>query len=222
VYDLDVFDTEAATVDRLHARGRRVVCYISAGSFEAWRPDAAEFPEAIRGAALDGWTGERWLDVRRLDVLGPLMERRMDLCREKGFDAVEPDNVDGYANESGFALTAADQLAYNRFLAAAAHARGLSVGLKNDLGQAAELEPDFDWALNESCFEYDECHLLKPFTDAGKAVFHVEYRKAPRRFCPKARALGFSSMRKNRDLGAWRIACGLPEARAFAGTATER
>jgi len=37
------------------------------------------------------------------------------------------------------------------------------------------LEPLFDWALNEECLSYDECDLLKPFLEAGKAVFHVEY-----------------------------------------------
>ncbi len=131
----------------------------------------------------------------------------MDLCREKGFDGVEPDNVDGDANRSWFALTAEDQLAYNRFLARAAHARGLSVGLKNDLGQVAQLEPDFDWALNESCYAYRECDLLAPFVRAGKAVFHVEYEIPGSEFCADARARGFMSMRKTWHLDAWREAC---------------
>jgi hypothetical protein len=207
MYDVDLFDTPASVVADLHAKGRRVVCYLSAGSFEDWRADAGSFPEAVKGDPLDGWPGERWLDIRRLDVLGPIMERRMDLCREKGFDGVEPDNVDGYSNRSGFSLTAADQLAYNRFLARAAHARGLSIGLKNDLGQVAELEPHFDWALNESCYAYRECDLLTPFVAAGKAVFHVEYDLATSQFCADARSRGFMSMRKNWDLGAWRETC---------------
>jgi hypothetical protein len=76
--------------------------------------------------------------VLRLDVLGPIMRRRLDLCRRKGFDAVEADNVDAYRNRSGFPLRGADKLRCNRFLASAAHARGLSIGLKNDLGQVAE------------------------------------------------------------------------------------
>jgi hypothetical protein len=71
--------------------------------------------------------------------------------------AVEPDNVDGYANASGFLLTAAHQLAYNRFLPAAAHARDRSIGLKNDLAQVAALKPSFDFAINEQCCQYKEC-----------------------------------------------------------------
>ena len=35
------------------------------------------------------------------------MAARFDECREKGFDAVEADLVDGYARDSGFPLTAA-------------------------------------------------------------------------------------------------------------------
>jgi hypothetical protein len=207
MFDIDLFDTSARTVARLHARGRRAVCYLSAGSFESGRPDEAAFPAAVLGQPLEGYPDERWLDVRRLDVLGPIMERRLDLCRSKGFDAVEADNVDGYANASGFPLTGADQLAYNRFVARAAHARGLSIGLKNDLDQVTALEPSFDWALNEQCFQYDECDRLAQFVRARKAVFTVEYERSPAAFCARSRQLGFMSMRKHLDLDAWRAPC---------------
>jgi hypothetical protein len=207
MYDIDLFDTSAATVASLHRRGRHVVCYLDAGTYERGRPDAASFPAAVLGADVEGWPGERWLDIRRLDVLGPILERRLDLCRHKGFDGVEPDNVDAYANHSGFSLSAADQLAFNRFVAAAAHARGLSVGLKNDLDQAAALQPDFDWALDEQCFQYHECDALKPFARAGKAVFVAEYHLPPRAFCAQARAADYSAIRKRLELGAWRQTC---------------
>jgi hypothetical protein len=206
MYDIDLFDNDATVVASLKERRRAAVCYMSAGSWEDWRPDAARFPAQILGRS-NGWPGERWLDIRRLDLLGPIMEARMDLCEAKGFDAVEPDNIDGYQNDSGFPLTAADQLAYNRFLAHAAHARGLSIGLKNDVDQAAELEPSFDWALDEECFQYGECERLSPFTDAGKAVFEVEYQLDPSGFCPQSRALGFMSMKKSLSLDAARIPC---------------
>jgi hypothetical protein len=207
VYDVDLFDNGSEVVASLHARGRKAICYLSAGSWEAWRPDAHRFPPQVLGRSLDGWPGERWLDVRRIDVLRPIVEDRLDLCRAKGFDGVEPDNVDGYANDSGFPLTAEDQLRYNVFLAAAAHARGLSVGLKNDLDQVEDLSPYFDWAVNEQCFEYDECEALEPFIAAGKAVFHVEYRLETRQFCPQANAMRFSSMRKDLSLDEKREPC---------------
>ncbi len=70
------------------------------------------------------------MDIRNLSVLGPIMRSRLDMCKNKGFDAVEFDNVDGYTNNSGFPLTASDQIAYNTFLAEEAHKRGMSAFLK--------------------------------------------------------------------------------------------
>jgi len=207
MFDVDLFDTATTIVASLHALGRKVVCYVSAGSYEDWRPDAAQFPAAVKGKALSGWPGEQWLDVRQWDALRPLIEARMDLCRSKGFDGIELDNVDGYQNDTGFPLTASDQLTFNRTLAASAHARGLSVGLKNDLDQVADLVGNFDWALNEECFTYDECDQLHPFVAAGKAVFNVEYTLATNQFCPQAHTLGFNSMLKHLNLDAYRVPC---------------
>jgi hypothetical protein len=207
VYDIDLFDHDAATVAALHRAGRRVVCYTSLGSLERGRPDVAALPRSVVGRPLDGWPGERWLDVRRLDVLGPWIAHRLDLCRAKGFDAVEADNVDAYANRSGFPLTPADQLRFNRFVARAAHRRGLAVALKNDLDQAAALEPAFDLAVVEQCFQFDECDRLAPFIAAGKPVLEVEYALAPARFCARANAAGLMAMRKRLALGAWRRTC---------------
>jgi hypothetical protein len=207
MFDVDLFDAPPSILSDLHARGRKVVCYISAGSFEDWRADAAQFPAAVKGKALAGWPGEAWLDIRRLDLLAPILGARLDLCRSKGFDGVELDNVDGYTNDTGFPLTAADQLRYNRALADAAHARGLSVGLKNDLDQVIDLVATFDWALDEECFQFSECGLLVPFVQAGKAVFNVEYSLPASTVCPKAQALDFSTLIKNPILDAHRQAC---------------
>lgn len=207
VFDIDLFDNGASVVDALHAQGRRVVCYTSAGSLEDWRPDAANFPGAIVGKRLDGWAGERWLDVRARRVLRPLMQARIDQCAAKGFDGVEFDNVDGWSNDTGFAISRADQLRYNVMLANLAHSAGLSVALKNDVEQVLRLEPYFDMHLDEECFTYDECQRLAPFTDAGKPVFVVEYRLAAENFCPQANAMDLNAMRKRLNLGAWREPC---------------
>lgn len=207
MYDIDLFDNEASVVASLHAEGRKVICYMSAGSWEEWRPDADQFPEEVLGKPLAGWPGERWLDIRQIDILGPIMTARMDLCKEKGFEGLEPDNIDGYVNDTGFPLTYQDQLTYNIFLANEAHARGLSIGLKNDLDQVNDLLPYFDWALNEQCFQFKECNKLMPFIQAGKAVFQVEYYLPLRAFCPKANRMNFNSMKKHLDLDAWRKPC---------------
>ena len=200
-FDLDLFDNDARVVAALHARGRRVVCYFSAGSGEDWRPDYRSIAAAALGDALDGWPGERWLDVRAASVRA-VMQRRLDRAVANGCDGVDPDNVDGFANQTGFPLRSADQLAYNRFLAAEAHARGLVVGLKNDLAQVAALVPDFDFAINEQCFAYNECATLAPFVRAGKPVLQIEYGAVATlaaQVCPAAARLQFFSILPGAD-----------------------
>jgi hypothetical protein len=124
----------------------------------------------------NGWPGERWLDIRRRSVLEPIMTHRVHKCARAGFDAVEFDNVDAYTNPTGFPLTGKNQRRYDVFLANVAHRNGLSVGLKNDLGQIPKLKRYFDFAINEQCMQYSECGALRAFTRAGKPVFEVEYR----------------------------------------------
>ncbi|MCX5587180.1 endo alpha-1,4 polygalactosaminidase [Streptomyces erythrochromogenes] len=206
VYDVDGFDTTRAQVAALKKAGRKTICYVSTGAWEDFRPDAEAFPQDLLGKG-NGWEGERWLDIRRVAELEPLMAERFDMCRDKGFDAVEPDNMDGYKNTTGFPLTADDQLRYNRLIAKLAHDRGMSVGLKNDLDQIPQLVGDFDFAVNEQCAQYDECERLTPFIAAGKAVFHAEYELSTRRFCERSRELKLSSLQKKYDLDAWRRTC---------------
>jgi hypothetical protein len=207
VYDIDAVTTTAAQVATLHRLGRKVICYVNVGAYETFRPDAARFPHAVLGNELDGWPGERWLDVRRWDVLGPILADRFTACKGKGFDGVEPDNVDGYGNDTGFPLTAAEQLAFNRQVAALAHRTGLAVGLKNDVEQAASLAGTMDFAVDEECVKYRECAALRIFPAAGKPVFHAEYDRPVTVFCAVTRPLGFSSIRKHLELDAWRQTC---------------
>ncbi len=174
MYDIDLFDSSVALISDLHATGKQVICYFSAGSYESFRSDATEFLPGELGNTLSGFADEKWLDIRSENV-HRIMRERMDLAAQKGCDGVEPDNVDGYTNRPGFNFTANDQLAYNRLLANEAHNRGLAVGLKNDLDQVAALVEDFDFSVNEQCNEYDECDLLQPFIAAGKPVFNAEY-----------------------------------------------
>lgn len=175
IYDIDLFDSDTALIQGLQAQNRRVICYFSAGSYENWREDAGDFNNADLGNALDGWPGERWLDIRNQNVRD-IMEARLDLAVQKGCDGVEPDNMDGYTNDPGFNFTASDQLNYNRWIANEAHERELSVGLKNDLDQIEDLVDYYDFAVNEQCFEYAECDALEPFIDANKAVLNAEYQ----------------------------------------------
>jgi len=148
MYDIDLFNATDAELAALS--GRIVICYFSAGTWEAWRDDAGELPDDALGDTMEDWEDERWLDVTSEGVRQVMLDR-LDLAVSRGCDGVEPDNVDGYANRNGVGLNATEQLEYNRFIADAAHERGLSVGLKNDVDQLEDLLPWFDWALNEEC-----------------------------------------------------------------------
>ena len=214
VFSLDLFETPQESIDALHAQGRKVICYLNTGSWEEYRPDASDFPDAVIGKDYEGWPGEKWLDIRHYTDFAAIMETRFDLAVVKGCDGIDADNMQNFDEDTGFAISAADQLAYNRWLSQQAHSRVLAIGLKNDPGQAAELVDWFDWSLAEDCSVYDWCSNLQPFTQAGKAVFQVEYtdewpNDTP--FCAEAVELGYSALLKNRELDAWVSYCAAPE-----------
>ena len=205
-YELDLYAPDgvtpnAAAVARVHAARAHAVCYVSAGSWERWRPDADLYPASVKGRS-NGWPGERWLDIRRTGVLLPILDARVAACAAAGFDGVDFDNVDGYTNRTGFPLTASRQVVFNRAIADLAHAHGLSVALKNDLGQLVQLLPWFDYAVNEQCQQYSECGRYDPWIDAGHAVFQIEYSASMSATCRSANAAGRSAIRKSLALRA--------------------
>ncbi|HEV7755475.1 MAG TPA: endo alpha-1,4 polygalactosaminidase [Mycobacteriales bacterium] len=207
VYELDGQNSTVSTIRALHRKGRKVVCYLSAGSVEAYRPDAHSFPPAVVGKTLDGWPDERWLDVRQTGVLLPIMARRVAACAAKGFDAVEFDNVDGYANDTGFPLTRTQQVRYDRALADLAHRHRMAAVLKNAPDLVPSLVRSFDAALVEQCAQYDECAAWRPFVTARKAVWDLEYRVPYARACAAGRAARIQVQLKRLSLDAYRRAC---------------
>jgi hypothetical protein len=202
MYDVDLFDAPVEVIEELHADGRVVVCYFSAGTLEDWRPDIEAIPPSLVGDPLEDWPDEQWLDIRDIDGLSPVLTGRLDLAVDKGCDGVEPDNVNAYENPTGFDVSADDQLRFNRWLAGEAHARSLSIGLKNDLPQASDLVSDFDWMLVEQCIDYEECDGTAPFIEAGLAVFAAEYLPRTSQACADAAAWGLSVIFKDLDLTA--------------------
>ncbi len=199
VYDIDLYDTNAAAISSLKQSGRMVICYFSAGTYEDWRSDANLFPSVALGSNVDGWAGEKWLDVRNQTVRD-IMAKRMDLAKTKGCDGLEPDNVDGYSNSPGFPLTTQDQINFNSFLADQAHARGLIIALKNSTNLVNALVSKFDFAVVEECFRYNECEAYSPFIAQGKAVLNAEYSNYSSAICSQAANLKFSTVFFNLDL----------------------
>jgi hypothetical protein len=197
VYDIDGELNTKATVDYLHSKGKKVICYFDAGVYETYRTDADKFPQSIIGAKDEGWDGSFWMDIRQVAVIEPIMRARIQMCKDKGFDSIEPDEITNWSNKSGFPLTYDDQITYNRAIAGWAHEAGLSIGLKGDLEQAHDLVDDFDWNLTEECFQYDECTNiynegsgadgkehpgLQLFVQQNKAVWIAEYKLSDAKF----------------------------------------
>ncbi len=229
VFDIDLYEdgrvsgndhtVNARAVDAIHRRGGHAICYVSAGTAERFRPDYRRYVRFDRRSGhrllgkpfSDRFSNEYWLNINngrgQRDFVLRRVGARTRKCAGAGFDAVEYDVVDAYAQGrrvTGWRIRARTQLRFNRALARIAHRNGLAVGLKNDLGQAPKLEPRFDFAINEQCLQFRECDSNPPpgyraFTRAGKAVFEVEYRIPPSRFCADANRLGLSSIKKARD-----------------------
>ena len=209
VYDIDLY-VDQSIIDELHARGRKVIGYISVGSWEDWRPDKDQFPAEVLGKDYEGWKGEKWLDIRQIEKLAPIMLARLDLCKAKGFDAVEPDNMEIYTNDTGFPLTYDDQLKYALWLADEAHRRGMAIGVKNAPDQVKDLLDVFDFAITEDAFYYGWAEKMVPFIQAGKPVFAAEYTDLDGdfpSFCRQSKKLGFSTILKNRGLDSWLQTC---------------
>jgi endo-alpha-1,4-polygalactosaminidase (GH114 family) len=229
VFDIDLYvdgqvsgnnhTINTAAVKAIHERGAHAVCYVSAGTAERFRPDYHKYVTFNRRHrhSLIGkpfsrrFPNEYWLNLKndrgQRDFVLQRVKARTEKCARAGFDGIEYDVVDAYAQGrrvTGWRITAHHQLAFNRALARIAHRKGLSVGLKNDLGQVPRLEPRFDFAINEQCFQYHECANnpspgYRSFARAGKAVLQVEYEIAPSRFCARAARLGASSIKKASD-----------------------
>jgi endo-alpha-1,4-polygalactosaminidase (GH114 family) len=204
VLDIDGEFNTSATVATLHGRGQRVICYIDAGVYEDYRGDAWRFPAEVIGKPDGNWDGSWWLDIRRLDVLLPIMEARIAMCQAKGFDAVEPDEIDGWENNTGFPLTYQHQLVYNRAIADLIHSYGMAAIQKGDIIQTGDLVDWFDAALVEECARYRECTNpwnpdtgqeqigSQAYTAQGKPVWLAEYRNTDyTRMCRYARDNGW-------------------------------
>ena len=156
------------------------ICYVNGFQTQP----GADWPVEL---LLTRWDGEpigdpNWPDEFLLDIGTP--ETRMAnlsrvlpairLCADKGFDAVEFDNLDSYTR-SGGRLTSRDALEFARLLVAAATDLGLPAGQKNaaDLGWRGR-RAGFAFAITEECHRWDECAAFTAVYGKGQ-VLGIEY-----------------------------------------------
>ncbi|KAK0117355.1 hypothetical protein ONS96_013186 [Cadophora gregata f. sp. sojae] len=211
VFDIDLFDTDAATISGLQSQGKIVICYFSAGTYEPWRPDAGNFTSADLGQSLaPEWPNEYWLKVDNANVRR-IMMNRIRLAAAKGCDGVDPDNTDGYQNPNNINLTRGVLIEYIRWMAAQASSLNLAIGLKNSMDILPDLTPIMQFAVNEQCAAFGECDSYSAFLAAGKPVFHIEYPPSIPNIQPADRAQGcqnngmsgMSTVFKNMSLSGW-------------------
>ena len=211
VYDID-YDgsgqgTEAqvaAVVARIGASGAHAICYVETGGWESYRPDAKRYPQTVLGLPISGYPDERYVDIRRWAVLGPILDARFRQCKAEGFAGVETDIDDSYTDTTGFPLTLHDEVTFDREVANAIHALGLAWLLKNGVNDDAfigEMEPLADGTVNEQCWQYNECSQLEPFAKAGKPILNVEYENLKQAAtCRQALAFPMATMHTDVNL----------------------
>ena len=208
--DVDPDSVSAAQIAQLKAAGIKTIAYVSVGTWEDWRADKDAFPASVIGNALPAWPGEKYLDIRQQAILLPIMQARFQRARDKGFDAIEPDNMDVYSNASGFPVTIDDTVSYVLALAAIAHGMGMEIGQKNVPELTPRLVGTLDFVITEDCFDQGWCGQVLAYRDAGKPVLAAEYTDTGVNWtaaCNWARAQGVHMILKDRNLTAALTPC---------------
>eukprot|EP00752_Nemacystus_decipiens_P006046 g5457.t1 len=215
LYDIDISYPSAVVAD-LQSKGKKVMCYVSAGTAEEFRDDINLFPEEVKGGIVsfgegDTFPDEKWLDLRRLDLVASIMLDRLDIMKAKGCDAVEWDNADLPVHSLGLSdggqVTVGVQIAYNAWIAAQTHARGMGVAMKNNNEAAAFLVPNYDMVVNEECWINGNCNNYWPWIKAGKPVLNTEYFTTRCMYCTQANLMDMSTIKKVPDLTSCRVDC---------------
>ncbi|ARP68778.1 hypothetical protein LK07_02235 [Streptomyces pluripotens] len=162
------------------APGLYNICYVNAFQAQpaersSWPPDLL-LRDAHGKVVIDEDWNEPLLDLRtpaKRTRIAKRVNRWIDGCAEKGFDAIEPDNYDSYTR-SHHLLTADEATSFIILLSRHAHARHLAIAQKNTAELAGEHErTGLDFAVAEECGQYDECGVYaKAFDDR---VVDIEY-----------------------------------------------
>ncbi|MFT3797880.1 endo alpha-1,4 polygalactosaminidase [Microbacterium sp.] len=159
------------------------VCYVN--GFQTQPEDAElwlEHPDLLLSDGADGfatdpgWPGEYVLDPSTnaqregiLAIVAPLVAQ----CADRGFDALEVDNLDTFDRFP--AIDRDGSLALATAYAQLAHEHGLAIGQKNaaELAQVAHAELGFDFAIAEECGVWEECGAYAEVY--GDQVLQIEY-----------------------------------------------
>jgi hypothetical protein len=212
VWALDGQLVSRETVQRLKAQGKYLVCYINVGSWDPGKEDVQNWmkldanKKPIPGVGTypyyrykigntagnqpiwgkrygaEAFNDEFWWNIFHPAVKA-IIDKRIDNCANKGFHALEPDNIDGHVyedngqliNQSGFGWSEEQITQFNRELAARVHARGLKIFQKNAADLVPSLADVYDGAIAEGCLYNEECGEYESYVRQGKPVYAIEY-----------------------------------------------
>ena len=213
VVSRDWFSGRAATGDRYS------ICYVNAFQTQADDPDTVRpdersaWPASIVLTSIGddpNWPGEYLVDIStasRRRRAAAHVEQMVQTCADKGFDAVEYDNLDswtrfdGTAQEGKVPFGKRQAIAYAELITDHAHSLGLAVGQKNtpQLGKrVSRTVIGFDFVVTEQCGQYRECgDYVAAF---GRRIIDIEYTAVGfRRACASIGATA-SVVRRDLDL----------------------
>lgn len=168
------------------AAGLYNICYVNGfqiqpGEASDWMTNHADLILRDGGGQpiIDADWNEMLIDVstaaKRTQVAA-IVGGWIDGCKQKGFDAIEIDNLDSYSRSQG-KLTENTNVAAMGLFSAAAHGKGLAIAQKNSseiVPRKAELGTDF--AVAEECNTFDECDAYT--AGYGDHVLVIEYVRA--------------------------------------------
>ncbi|HEX3824922.1 MAG TPA: endo alpha-1,4 polygalactosaminidase [Mycobacteriales bacterium] len=188
------------------------ICYINAFQTQAYQDQwwDKHHPRLLlrdaNGKLIEdpGWPGEVILNTSTAAdraELAAVEDRWLDGCKAKGFQGVEPDNLDSNTR-SHHLLTQADDFAFAAVLIGHAHADDLAIAQKNSAEHAAKgAKLGFDFAIAEECGVFHECgHYLKAY---GDEVYEIEYSdngQAAYRAACRARGRQISIILRDRNV----------------------
>ena len=168
IYDIDGFLTTAAEVSKIHTSWQaatlphpKTICYLDL-AWEDYRPDGSPgqaFPANTLGKVYFGFPQERWVDLRQLDALKPMLDERLEMCASKGFDAVELDDIDSFdpPATTGFHLTPGDAQNFLAYAFNEIHRLGMTGLWKNSPYLSSWARNYADGAIVEECYLYRQC-----------------------------------------------------------------
>jgi hypothetical protein len=157
------------------------ICYVNA--FQAQTGAESEWGDLLlrdaQGAIVydEDWD-EAFLDIRtatKRQQIANKINVWTDDCAAKGFNAIEPDNLDSFTRTS--LISEANAKDFVKLLSTHAHGKGLAIGQKNTPQlSTARSQTGLDFAIAEECGEWEECgDYTKGYNDN---VIAIEYKKS--------------------------------------------